>query len=243
LLGQRNQPVQRFPARARRVCDVTGAGDVVLALAGLCRAARLAWPVTARLAGLAAGLKVERPATYAVQRDDLRAALAGPPGTAGKLISLEGMEMLAQQYRRRGLSVVLSNGCFDLLHAGHAAYLEQARRLGDVLVVAVNRDASVRRLKGLDRPIVGEAERAALVAALGCVDHVLLFDEPTPHEVLRRVRPDVLVKGGDYRPDQVVGREVVEGYGGRVCLAGRQPGLSTSRLIEAVLRARPGAEQ
>jgi rfaE bifunctional protein nucleotidyltransferase chain/domain len=138
--------------------------------------------------------------------------------------------------------VVLTNGCFDLLHAAHAAYLEEAATLGDVLLVAVNGDRGVRRLKGLNRPIVGQVQRAALVAALACVDHVLLFDDDTPHDLLRRLRPDVLVKGGDYRAEEVIGREVVQGYGGRVCVTGRQAGWSTSRLIEAVLRSQVGAE-
>jgi D-beta-D-heptose 7-phosphate kinase/D-beta-D-heptose 1-phosphate adenosyltransferase len=128
-------------------------------------------------------------------------------------------------------------------HAGHAAHLEEAARLGDVLVVAVNDDASVRRLKGENRPVIGAGDRAALVAALGCVGHVLIFHGDTPHEVLRRLRPDVLAKGGDYTPEQVVGREVVEGYGGRVCLTGRRQGLSTTQVLGAVLRgSRPGLE-
>jgi D-beta-D-heptose 7-phosphate kinase/D-beta-D-heptose 1-phosphate adenosyltransferase len=237
-LGLRGLAGRAYPSRARRVCDVTGAGDAVLATAGLCRAVRLGWRTTARLAALAAGLKVERPVAFPVGRHELRAALIAEAGSRSKLVCLEQMTRLAEGYRAMGLSVVLTNGCFDLLHAAHAAYLEEAARLGDVLVVAVNRDESVRRLKGLNRPIVAEMERAALVAALGCVNHVLLFEEETPHEVLRRVRPDVLVKGGDYRPEEVVGREVVESYGGRVCVAGRRPGLSTSRLIEAVVRSR-----
>jgi D-beta-D-heptose 7-phosphate kinase/D-beta-D-heptose 1-phosphate adenosyltransferase len=140
----------------------------------------------------------------------------------------------AAAYRRAGRTLVFTNGCFDLLHAGHAAYLREARLLGDVLVVAVNSDASVRRLKGPGRPVIGQADRAALVAALQCVDHVLVFDDDTPHRLLRLLRPDVLVKGGTYAVAQVVGREVVEAYGGRVCVTGRLDGLSTTRIITAV---------
>ncbi len=232
-----------YPARARQVCDVTGAGDMVLAAAGLARAAGLPWEAAARLANLAAALKVERPAGVKVERQELVTAPGARRWATGKVVGLAVLEELTQGYRRAGRRVVLTNGCFDLLHAGHAAYLEEAAQLGDVLVVAVNGDRSVRRLKGAERPIVGEAERAALVAALECVDHVLLFDDDTPHEVLSRLRPDVLVKGGDYQLEEVVGREVVQAYGGRVCLTGRQSGLSTSRLIEAVLRCRAGAEE
>jgi D-beta-D-heptose 7-phosphate kinase/D-beta-D-heptose 1-phosphate adenosyltransferase len=167
-----------------------------------------------------------------VSRAELRAALRREAGP-GKLVTLEQLEALAEEYRRQGRAVVLTNGCFDLLHAGHAAHLQEAARLGDVLVVAVNADSGVRRLKGDGRPLQGQDDRAALLAALGCVDHVVVFADDTPHEVLRRVRPAVLVKGGDYQPGEVVGHEVVEAYGGRVCLTGRHDGPSTTRLLAA----------
>jgi D-beta-D-heptose 7-phosphate kinase/D-beta-D-heptose 1-phosphate adenosyltransferase len=149
------------------------------------------------------------------------------------------MAALAAGYRREGQTVVLTNGCFDLLHVGHVTYLEQAATLGDVLVVAVNSDASVRRLsKGPDRPIVPQADRAAMLAALSCVDHVLIFEEDTPHRLLEAIRPDVLVKGGTYTVEQVVGREIVERYGGRVCVTGVQPGVSTTRLVAEIWKSR-----
>jgi D-beta-D-heptose 7-phosphate kinase/D-beta-D-heptose 1-phosphate adenosyltransferase len=230
-----------YPATARRVQRVSGAGDLVLAVAGLCRAARWGWDVAAGLAALAAGLLVEREGP--VCRQDLQEALTRSAAVAaGKRVTLEQMESLAEDYRREGRTLVLVNGCFDLLHAGHAAHLAEAKALGDVLVVAVNGDASVRRLKGLSRPIVPQEQRAELLAALGCVDHVLIFEEGTPHEVLRRVRPDVLAKGSDYECEEVVGREVVQGYGGRVCLTSRRPGVSTSRLVQAVLGSRPDSD-
>ena len=219
---------------------MTGAGDVVLAAAGLCRANDLPWDVTARLASLAAGLLIERPESAAVTRQDLARRLSRQEPHAGRKHATAGqMEALAEDYRWLGKRVVLTNGCFDLLHAGHAACLEEAAALGDVLVVAVNRDAAVRRLKGPGRPVVPEGQRAALVAALGCVDHVVLFDEDTPHELLRLVRPDVLAKGGDYAPEQVVGREVVLAYGGRVHVTRKAEGASTSRLVEAICSRPP----
>jgi D-beta-D-heptose 7-phosphate kinase/D-beta-D-heptose 1-phosphate adenosyltransferase len=175
-----------------------------------------------------------------VSRHELSAALDGGRGGGDKLVTAERMEALAEAYRRRGLRVVFTNGCFDLLHAGHLACLQEAAALGEVLVVALNSDASVGRLKGPGRPVVPAGQRAALVAALGCVDHVLLFDDVTPHELLRRIRPDVLAKGGTYGPEGVVGREVVETYGGRVCLTGKVDGLSTTRLLNS-LRAAPAA--
>src|SRR5262249_19803865 len=158
----------------------------------------------------------------------------GPQRSAGKRVALGRLEGLAEAYRSQGRRVVLVNGCFDLLHAAQAAHLEEAAALGDGLVGAVNGDASGRRLKGPGRAVVGQDQRAALVAALGCVDHVLVFEEDAPHEVLLRVRPDVLAKGGDYAPDEVAGREVVEAYGGQVCVTGRKAGPSTSQLIQAV---------
>jgi D-beta-D-heptose 7-phosphate kinase/D-beta-D-heptose 1-phosphate adenosyltransferase len=146
------------------------------------------------------------------------------------------MASLAAAYRRGAKTVVFTNGCFDLLHVGHVSYLEEAAALGDVLVVGLNSDASVRRLKGPERPIVAERDRAALLAALGCVDHVVLFEEDTPHRLLEAIRPDVLVKGGTYTVDQVVGHEIVERYGGRVCVASTQPGVSTTKLVADIRR-------
>jgi D-beta-D-heptose 7-phosphate kinase/D-beta-D-heptose 1-phosphate adenosyltransferase len=236
-LVQAGGPRLLFPAGPRRVADVTGAGDMVLAMAGVCRGAGQSWETAARLANVAAGLEVERHGVAPVSRAEVRAALRGP-GRAGKVVTLPELAALAEDYRRTGRNVVLVNGCFDLLHAGHVAHLEAAAALGDVLVVAVNSDAGVRRLKGPDRPVIGQADRVAVLAALACVSQVVIFDDDTPHEVLRQVRPDVLAKGGTYRPEEVLGREVVEEYGGRVCLTGRRDGVSTTHILAAV-RGRP----
>ncbi len=254
------QPDRIFAARNHNPLDVTGAGDMVLAVMGLSRAWGVPWHEAAELASVAAGLEVARMGAQAVTTAELRDALRAesnpapqPPhplaslATAGagvkdqrggevapKQVALEEMVALTERYRSDGRRVVLTNGCFDLLHAGHASYLKEAASLGDILVVAINDDAGIRRLKGKGRPVIGQADRAALLAALSCVDHVVIFAEDTPHEVLRRVRPDVLVKGGDYTVEQVVGRELVEAYGGRVCVTGKREGLSTSRVIAAV---------
>ena len=148
---------------------------------------------------------------------------------------LSRLELLRRYGRPRDLTVVFTNGCFDLLHRGHVAYLNAARLLGDVLVVGVNTDASTRRLgKGEERPLVPEADRAYLVAALECVDVVTLFDEDTPRELISALLPDVLVKGGDYAPEQVVGREVVEAAGGRLALIPFVEGYSTTRLLHRI---------
>ena len=141
---------------------------------------------------------------------------------------------LVDRLRASEKTVVFTNGVFDLLHRGHAEYLEEARALGDRLVVGVNTDASVRRLKGPSRPIVGEQDRAALVRALACVDLVVLFDDDTPQRLIEAVKPDVLVKGADYAPEAIVGREFVESHGGRVTTIPLREGLSTSEIVKRI---------
>jgi rfaE bifunctional protein nucleotidyltransferase chain/domain len=155
--------------------------------------------------------------------------------TADKLISREDAARWVRELQGRGLKVVFTNGVFDLLHPGHIAYLEEARSLGDALLVAVNTDASVRRLgKAGGRPLNPEADRARLLAALAAVDRVVLFAEDTPLELITELEPDILVKGGDYRLEEVAGREVVQARGGRVLILPLRPGHSTSRLVERI---------
>lgn len=234
LVGK-NEPGQLMPTQARSVYDITGAGDMVLATVGLGLAAGTPLVEAVRLANVAAGLEVQRLGVAPVSRAEIQNELAGV-GTrsANKLVTLDQMTDLARSYRRDGRRLVFTNGCFDLLHVGHARYLKEAAGLGDVLVVAVNSDQSVRRQKGSHRPIINQQDRAALLSALGPVDHVLIFDADTPHDLLRRLRPDVLVKGGTYTTDQVVGCEVVESQGGRVCVTGRTDGVSTTKILATI---------
>ncbi|HTU23473.1 MAG TPA: D-glycero-beta-D-manno-heptose 1-phosphate adenylyltransferase [Gemmataceae bacterium] len=228
-----------WPAWTQAARDVTGAGDMVLAMMGLGRASGLSWAEAAPLANAAAGVKVSRQGAAMLSREELWAELLPLRRTAeDKIVSVEHMEELRRAYQRQGCTVVLTNGCFDLLHAGHVSCLEEAARLGDVLIVAVNSDACVRRLKGPARPVVNQQQRATLVAALACVDHVLLFEDDTPHALLRQLRPDVLVKGGTYDETEVVGREVVEEYGGQVCVTGKTDGISTTQILAAACRVR-----
>jgi D-beta-D-heptose 7-phosphate kinase/D-beta-D-heptose 1-phosphate adenosyltransferase len=229
---------RHFPTQRRPVRDVTGAGDMVLAMVGLCRAAGLPWEETVPLANVAAGLEVEKQGVVPVSRAEIVAALVrGQRWDGDKRVTAPQLAALAEVYRQGGRTLVFTNGCFDLLHAGHVAFLQEAARLGDVLAVAVNTDAGVRRLKGPGRPVIGQDDRAALLGALACVDHVVLFDADTPHLLLRQVRPNVLVKGGTYAPEEVVGREVVAAYGGRVCVTGKRDGVSTTQVLAAL---RPG---
>jgi D-glycero-beta-D-manno-heptose 1-phosphate adenylyltransferase len=157
----------------------------------------------------------------------------------GSVVSLDELQRERERLKREGRAVVFTNGCFDLLHPGHVRYLRQARALGDALVVALNSDRSVRELKGAARPILREAERAEVIAALGCVDYVTIFDEETPREVIAALLPDVLVKGGDWGLDEIVGREEVEAAGGRVLSLPFVAGCSTSDIISRILRQHP----
>jgi len=155
-----------------------------------------------------------------------------------KILSLERAYEVVDELKRQGRRVVFTNGCFDLLHPGHARYLADARKLGDVLIVAMNSDASVRALKGPGRPVMPEAERAEVLAALAVVDYVTVFDELTPQAVIARMLPDILVKGGDWAPDEIVGRAEVEAAGGRVVSIPVVPGFSTSALLQAARKTR-----
>jgi D-beta-D-heptose 7-phosphate kinase/D-beta-D-heptose 1-phosphate adenosyltransferase len=154
-------------------------------------------------------------------------------------LTLEQAAVCAEESRRQSKSIVFTNGCFDLLHVGHVAYLEEAAAMGDSLYVALNSDESVRRLKGPTRPIISQADRVAMVSALECVDHVLVFDADTPCDLIRAIRPDVLVKGGTYTRDQVVGHELVEAYGGRVKVTEVVGGVSTTQIVESLRNRSP----
>jgi D-beta-D-heptose 7-phosphate kinase/D-beta-D-heptose 1-phosphate adenosyltransferase len=220
--------ITHIPAQVRAVADVTGAGDTVVAVLAACLAS--GWdPVEAcRLATVAAGIAVSHPGTYVVHADELSLAWKG---LSHKILNREAARRRLAEARRRGRKVVFTNGCFDVLHAGHLTSLEGAKRLGDLLVVGLNSDASVRRLKGDSRPVNHQEHRASLLAGLACVDVVVIFDETTPEELISLLEPDVLVKGGDYTVDQVAGAEIVHAYGGQVVILPLVPGLSTTAIL------------
>lgn len=232
-------PLLRVSATARRVFDVTGAGDTVMAALSLGLGAGLGLETAATLANRAAGLAVERPGAVHIGIDELIAHLA-PPDTTPGVVDRAALDHWVAWWRLRGRRVVFTNGCFDLLHAGHLSLLEQAATSGDVLVVGMNSDASVRRLKGPTRPLVHEDDRARLLAALGVVDAVVLFDEDTPLELIRQIRPAVLVKGADYAREQVVGGDEVVAWGGEVVLAELVASRSTTGLVERIRDRREG---
>ncbi|MBM4220394.1 MAG: D-glycero-beta-D-manno-heptose 1-phosphate adenylyltransferase, partial [Gammaproteobacteria bacterium] len=225
-----------LPARARQVFDVTGAGDTVIAALAAGLGAGQTLYEAAELANLAAGLVVGKIGVAAVTPSELRLALH-EHGQGGRgLLARSEARQIAAEVRARGERLVMTNGCFDILHAGHVAYLEEAKRRGDRLLVAVNDDESVARLKGPGRPINSLADRMAVLAGLAAVDWVVPFGEDTPEALISEVLPDVLVKGGDYRPENIAGARTVLARGGTVEVLSFHPGRSTSAIVEALNR-------
>ncbi|MCM6762076.1 D-glycero-beta-D-manno-heptose 1-phosphate adenylyltransferase [Rathayibacter sp. ZW T2_19] len=228
--------VSRTFAQPAEEKQASGAGDTFAATATLALAAGRSLATAVDLAQAAADVVVQRPGTSVCSADDLLASLAAP----GAVVLGEDrlVEVLAEE-SRRGRRIVFTNGCFDVLHRGHTAYLRQARELGDVLVVAVNDDDSVRRLKGEGRPINPEGDRAGVIAELGCVDYVTLFSGDTPIPLLERVQPHVYVKGGDYNPDMLQEAVVVRSYGGTVTTVGYVSEHSTTEMVQRIRSAAP----
>ena len=222
-----------IPAVAREVFDVSGAGDTVIATFAAGLAAGLGHLDTAHLANLAAGVVVGHVGTTPITRAELLAAICDEQALeqGAKVQDLSGALDLVHRWQTNGERVVFTNGCFDLLHVGHVTYLERARRYGHRLVVGLNTDRSVRALKGPERPLIREDDRARVLAALASVDAVVLFDQDTPLDLIQALRPDVLAKGADYREEDVVGAVEVKGWGGRVVLVPLVPERSSSGIL------------
>ena len=227
-----------WPAEAREVFDVSGAGDTVIAVLGAALAVGASLADAARLANIAGGVVVGKVGTAAVSAAELSGAVRHQQWlrSESKVVDGATARRLVARWRDAGDRVGFTNGCFDLLHPGHISLLRQARAACDHLVVGLNTDDSVRRLKGPDRPVHDETARAAVLAALASVDLVVPFAEDTPLLLIEALRPDVLVKGADYAIDQVVGAEIVQGYGGRVLLADLERGHSTTETIRRIVR-------
>lgn len=225
-----------IPAMARQVFDVSGAGDTVIATLAAGLVAGLGHVDALHLANLAAGVVVGKVGTASITREELLEALSEEEvrEQVDKVCDLPHLLARVGAWRAAGQRIVFTNGCFDLLHAGHVTYLETARKLGDRLIVGLNTDRSVRLLKGPNRPVIHEADRARVMAALEAVDAVILFDEETPLELITALRPDVLVKGSDYREDQVVGAAEVKSWGGQVVLVPLVPGRSTTAILDRI---------
>lgn len=228
---------RHIPATAKQVFDVSGAGDTVIATlaAGLIHG--LAHEEALHLANIAAGVVVGKVGTVPITREDLLQALISEEAAnqADKICDLDALKTRVNYWRSRGESIVFTNGCFDLLHAGHVTYLEAAKHAGDRLILGLNTDRSVKALKGPTRPIIHESDRARVLAALEAVDAVILFDEDTPLELIKAIQPDVIAKGSDYTESQVVGATEVKSWGGKVALIPIVPGRSTTGILEKLV--------
>ena len=230
-------PALHLATQAREVFDVTGAGDTVISVLAAALAAGAEMPVATALANLGAGIVVGKLGTATVSIPELRRALHGLDQAAQIPMSEARLKVLVGDARAHGERIVFTNGCFDILHAGHVAYLQQARKLGDRLIVAVNDDASVAALKGPTRPVNPLAQRMAVLAGLAAVDWVVPFSEDTPERLIRELLPDVLVKGGDYRPEQIAGADAVQANGGEVVVLDFLDGCSTSAIVKRIREA------
>ncbi len=232
LLMKKGDKPLFVPTRAREVYDVTGAGDMVLAMLAAALANDIDWPESTELANIAAGLEVEKFGAIPVDLDEvLLDVLASNHQPHSKLRTLEQLQTELAAHRRQGKTIAFTNGCFDILHAGHVSYLRAAAEQGDLLVVAVNSDRSIRKLKGKDRPVNHEADRVSVLSALESVDYLVIFDSDTPKPLLRKLKPDVLVKGDEYAHNEVVGYEIVESYGGKIARVPMVKGRSTTNII------------
>jgi D-beta-D-heptose 7-phosphate kinase/D-beta-D-heptose 1-phosphate adenosyltransferase len=225
------------PTRAREVFDVTGAGDTVIATLAASLAAGLDPETAVTLANIAAGI-VAKTGTAPISRNELVAQFTASAQMKGpdKILDLEHLLVRLAEWRANGDRIVFTNGCFDILHVGHITLLEQCREFGDKVVIGLNSDASVKGLKGPTRPLVGEKDRARVLAALGATDAVIVFDEATPLELIRSLRPDVLVKGGDYTSSTIVGADDVTTWGGRVEIVPTVDGVSTTNTIRKMAK-------
>lgn len=226
-----------YPAAAKEVIDVTGAGDTVISVFALCYSLGAELDDCCKTSNLAASIVVSKFGASVAYPEELRRLISDIHDGDSKILTLEQARQKADFLRHNGKKIVFTNGCFDLVHAGHISSFQQARSFGDVLFVGVNSDSSIRHIKGEKRPIVGENDRLKLLEAVDCVDHLILFDDDTPEELIKAVKPDVLVKGKDWEGKNVAGGEFVEKNGGRVCFIDLEQGLSTTNIITKILKA------
>ena len=230
------------PTRARAVYDVTGAGDMVLAMLAAARSNGADWVDAVHLANLAAGLEVEKAGVVPIPFDDiLLEVLKEHHEERGKERTLAQLLPELAAHRSQGKKISFTNGCFDILHAGHVAFLRAARAQGDLLVVGLNSDASITAIKGPDRPVNHEADRVMVLSELQSVDYVVVFGEDTPLLLIEAIKPAVLVKGADYSRETVVGHEIVEAHGGRVELIELVQGRSTTNILRKLTPPAPGS--
>ena len=233
LIEQGQSPLV-VPTQAKEVFDVTGAGDTVIATLAACIGCGTELALSTRIANLAAGIVVGKLGTASANPEELQQALAAEHTQNTGVLKESTLLAEIKISRSRGETIVMTNGCFDLLHPGHIRYLQKAATLGDHLLIAVNTDESVRRLKGPDRPLNTTADRMEVLAALGCVTWVTEFEEDTPQRIISEVLPDILVKGGDYKAEEIAGYSEVTQSGGEVTIVDFEEGFSTSRIVKKI---------
>jgi D-beta-D-heptose 7-phosphate kinase/D-beta-D-heptose 1-phosphate adenosyltransferase len=233
-LLQKGQEPLHMPTLAQEVYDVTGAGDTVISVLAASLAAGKSVSDACKLANAAAGVVVAKLGTSTLSTIELTEAIHGSQDSGFGVIAEAQLKQAVKAARARGEKVVMTNGCFDILHAGHVAYLNEAAKLGDRLIVAVNSDSSVQTLKGPGRPVNPEDRRMAVLAGLGAVDWVVPFSEETPQRLISEILPSLLVKGGDYKPEEIAGGKEVVAAGGEVRVLNFEDGCSTTEIIEAI---------
>ncbi len=240
LYQNKEKPVD-IATVAKEVYDVTGAGDTVVSVFGMALFGGFSFQDAAWLSNMAGSIVVGKLGTAVVTLSEINEFLEEELlQTARTILELEELKKIVSLAKSTSKTVVFTNGCFDLIHGGHIEFLQKAKSMGDILVVGLNSDASVRSLKGDGRPIKSQKERANILSALKYVDYITIFDESTPEHLIGEIRPDILVKGNDYNIDEVVGREIVEGYGARVELIPIVKGLSTTNTVEQILEKHKG---
>lgn len=237
LIDGENGKKSDYPALAKEVIDVTGAGDTVISVFTLCFALGAGFDDCCKIANIAASIVVSKFGASVAYPEEIEEIIFGSSYHSTKVLTLEQAKQKADFLRGQGKKIVFTNGCFDLVHAGHIASFKQARELGDVLFVGVNSDASVKRLKGESRPVVDEINRLKLLEAITYIDYLVLFDSDTPEDLITAIVPDILVKGRDWEGKEVAGGKFVEENGGKVCFIDLEKGLSTTSLIQKIIQA------
>lgn len=232
LIDEMNNTIH-IPTTAKEVFDVTGAGDTVLSYFGYCIANGLSLRDSAEIANIAAGIKVGKVGTSVVNIEEVEKYYNETSSNIRKVITAEEFLSLKNKYIDK--MVVFTNGCFDILHVGHVRYLKKAAELGDILIVGINSDESVRRLKGEKRPIICQEDRIEMLSSMSFINHIIMFNEDTPYELIKYIQPNILVKGSDYDIEDVVGKDIVESNGGKVTLIPLVEGVSTTNIVEKIL--------
>ena len=222
-----------IPTQAKEVFDVSGAGDTVVATLALALAAGAEVNEAVNLANHAAGIVVSKIGTATVSNSELQKAFEKE---SSKVKTLEELKEIVKKLKSKNKKIVWTNGCFDILHVGHTRYLQEAKKQGDILILGLNSDTSIRRIKGKDRPIINEDDRAEVLSALSCVDYIIFFDSDTPIEEIKAIMPDIIVKGSDYKKEEVIGHELMDKAGGKVALIQLVDGKSTTNIIDKIIK-------